>query len=259
VSDVQAQWLADQALANEAGVEFGAMSPGLTEAERDIMRRKIAAGRDSSMLGESGYARIEADFYPTPPENVDCLLQHFAPHGGKNLVWEPACGRGDISKRLMDFGFETWSSDLFDQGFGTPGMDFLKRTDLPNPLIRSIITNPPYAATEEYPEGLAEAFVRHALELMKPVRGQVAMFLRNEFDCGKKRMPLFSLPPFHKKIVVTKRPRWIEGSTGSPRHNYAWFVWDWRQKAGAAAIAYSHPDAASGPLPGVGLPHTTIQ
>jgi hypothetical protein len=52
------------------------------------------------------------------------------------------------------------------------------------------------------------------------------------------------MPPFHKKVVVTKRPRWIADSTGSPRHNYSWFIWDWRHVKGAASIVYSHPDRA---------------
>ena len=215
---------------------------GLTvlQAEREALRRKTAADRDKSMLGESGYERIEAEHYCTPQENVDCLLEHFTPHGGTNLIWEPACGKGDISARLNDYGYETWSSDLYDYGFGTPGMDFLAQTKLPNPNVRAIITNPPYG-------DLAEAFIRHALKLMQPVRGQAAMFMRNEYDSSKGRMDLFGVPPFHKKIIVTKRPRWIADSKGSPRHNYAWYVWDWRHKAGAPGIAYSHPDYAPGP------------
>lgn len=199
----------------------------------DLARRKKAAEKDSSMLGDSGFERNEADFYPTPPENVDVLLRYMSPIG--SYIWEPACGDGAISKRLMDRGFETWSSDLHDYGFGTPGMDFLAQTKAPRDDIRCIVTNPPYA-------DLAEKFARHAIKLMEPVKGQVAMFLRNEFDCGKGRMDLFGLPPFAAKIVVTKRPRWIEGSTGSPRHNYAWFIWDWRHIKGPAAVFYAHPN-----------------
>lgn len=267
---------ADRQLVKDSGLPSAAVAEltfPLSEAARDNLRRIIAGRKDAAMLGDSGYERIEADFYPTPPENVDCLLEHVqpfmnmaTPKDGHLLIWEPACGKGDISTRLMDFGYEAWSSDLHDQGFGTPGMDFLAQTKLPNPDIRAIITNPPYETIDlkearwahlaplaaKYgmtgKVGLAELFVRHSLALMQPVRGQVAMFLRNEFDCSKGRMDLFGLPPFHKKIVVTKRPRWIEGSTGSPRHNYAWFVWDWRHKAGPAAVTYSHPDSAPGPI-----------
>lgn len=203
------------------------------EAEADALRRKIAADKDAAMLGDSGYERIEADAYFTPPENVDVLLAHMSLH---KKVWEPACGDGAISSRLGEYGHEVVSSDLNNYGFaeqiGT--FDFLT-AGLPDPGIRAIVTNPPYGE-------MVEKFIRHGLALMKPVKGQLALFLRNEYDCGKNRMDLFGLPPFHKKIVVTKRPKWIAGSTGSPRHNYAWFIWDWRHISGHASIVYAHPD-----------------
>lgn len=200
----------------------------------DDIKRKQAAKKDEAMLGDSGFARNHADFYPTPPENVDCLLTHIIPQG---KIWEPACGDGAISKRLLHHGYEVTSTDLFDYGYGESGLDFLNFTTMPDGA-RTIITNPPYA-------DMAEKFIKYALELTEPVKGQVCMFLRNEFDCGKGKMSLFGIPPFHKKIVVTKRPRWIEGSTGSPRHNYSWFCWDWRHIKGAASIVYSHPSKVS--------------
>lgn len=212
-------------------------------AELAAVQAAARAKKDVAMLGDSGYERIEADHYCTPQENVDCLLQHVSIHP---KVWECAAGKGDISDRLTEFGHTVWSSDIIDYGFEdrfTIG-DFLKTDTLPDAGIRAIVSNPPYIGD------MPELFIRHALKMMEPVKGQVAMFLRNEYDCSKKRMPLFSLPPFHKKIVVTKRPRWVEGSTGSPRHNYAWFCWDWRHKAGAAGVAYSHPDFAPGPVSG---------
>jgi hypothetical protein len=217
--------------------------PTTTEQAVDgltAQRLKALPKKDAAMLGDSGYERIEADHYCTPPENVDCLLQHVNIHPN---VWECAAGKGDISQRLTDFGHTVWSSDIIDYGYEDRFNlgDFLKMTKLPDPSIKAIVSNPPYAGD------LPEQFIKHALKLMQPVKGQVAMFLRNEYDAGKGRMPLFGLPPFHKKIVVTKRPRWVVGSTGSPRHNYSWFVWDWRHKAGAAGIAYSHPDFAPSP------------
>lgn len=204
-------------------------------------KKKEKAAKDTAMLGDSGYERIEADHYCTPPENVDCLLQHVSIHDN---VWECAAGKGDISQRLTDFGHSVWSSDIIDYGYEERFVlgDFLKMDKTPDPSIRAIVSNPPYI------DDMPEQFIKHALELMQPVKGQVAMFLRNEYDCSKGRMPLFGLPPFHKKIVVTKRPRWVAGSTGSPRHNYAWFCWDWRHKAGTAGVAYAHPDFAPKPF-----------
>ena len=207
------------------------------EAALGVAKGRLRAERDSAMIGESGYERIEADFYPTPPQFVDCLLQHVSLH---ERVWEPAAGKLDISQRLIEFGHSVVSSDLYPHGADLDFLgDFLEVQKLPEG-VRSIVTNPPYG-------DMVEKFIRHALKLTKPVKGQVAFFLRNEYDCGKGRMDLFGLPPFNRKIVVTQRPRWIEGSTGSPRHNYAWYVWDWRQIGGAASISYAHPDFAPKP------------
>jgi hypothetical protein len=212
-----------------------------------------AASLDPAMSGQLDYERRDNDFYATPPENVDCL--HFAePLNDGTVWWEPACGTGNISKRLFELTGQTAiSTDLIDRGYGTGGIDFLALngpvSEITSPFrdgkfgIQSrsptgIITNPPF-------DDLAEAFIRHAIKLMEPVGGKVIMFLRNEYDCGKTRRGLFNGKnpkyPIAHKIVVTKRPRWIEGSKGSPRHSYSWFVWDFAHQGGAY-ISYVHPD-----------------
>lgn len=204
-----------------------------------------AAFDDPAMSGQIDYERHDHDFYATPAENVDCL--HFAePLDDGTVWWEPACGTGNISQRVETLtGQDVSSSDLIDRGYGLGGQDFLKTNQLPNILrdgklvtCNGIITNPPF-------DDLAEAFIRHAIDLMRPVNGKVIMFLRNEYDCGKSRRALFNGKvdkfPFAHKIVVTKRPRWIEGSKGSPRHSYSWFVWDFAHQGGAY-ISYVHPD-----------------
>jgi hypothetical protein len=138
------------------------------------------------MLGDSGYERIDADAYFTPPENVDCLSQFVT---FPSIIWEPACGSGNITQRLQEFGHEVISSDLHDYGFeeqiGT--FDFLA-AETPPTGCRAIVTNPPYG-------DLVEKFIRHGLKLMKPKGGIVALFLRNEYDCGKNRMDLFGQYP----------------------------------------------------------------
>lgn len=196
-----------------------------------------AAQRDGAMLGQVVYERREGDFYPTPPENVDCLA-HFVDLSGR-VIWEPACGEGHISKRLSAAtGAHVYSTDLYDRGYGRGGIDFLRATTTPR-NVNTIVTNPPFA-------DIAEAFIRRALELMEPVDGMVAMFLRNEYDCAATtRDDLFEgHPAYATKIVVTKRPRWIEGSKGSPRHNYSWFVWDFANAGTPATIRYIHPKHA---------------
>ncbi|UIS25245.1 hypothetical protein [Erythrobacter phage vB_EliS-L02] len=231
-------------------------------AALDKDKGRKAALKDAAMVGDSGYDRIEADHYNTPPENLDCLVQHVAL---PDYVWEPAVGIGNLATRMHELGHTVWTSDIIDYGYDERFTlsDFFAQTKLPVPAIKAIVSNPPYETikltdpewehlaplAEKYgvpgkSVSLAELFCRHAIALTQENKGMVAMFLRNEFDCSKGRMDLFSLPPFHKKIVVTKRPRWVADSTGSPRHNYSWFVWDWRHVKGAGAIAYSHPSLA---------------
>jgi len=89
---------------------------------------------------------------------------------------------------------------------------------MPPPGFQAIITNPPYA--------LATEFIERALSLV-PANGFVAMLLRADFESARTRHHLFAdCRLFSKKIVLTKRIRWIEGSTGSPSFNHAWYIWD---------------------------------
>jgi hypothetical protein len=94
-----------------------------------------------------------------------------------------------------------------------------------------ILTNPPY--------DIAPEFIRRALALMEPSRGQVMMLLRTDFDHAKTRRNLFAdCPAFAKKLVLTKRIRWFQDErTASPSFNHAWFLWDWKH-VGPPTLAY---------------------
>lgn len=179
----------------------------------------------STMLGESGYQRIEGDAYFTPSWVTKALLSRI--RFRRSYVWEPACGRGDMAKAIEEDGYRVHATDLHDRGYGRAGEDFLAKTA---PSLDPIVTNPPYA--------LAEAFVRHALHLTAPFKAEVAMLLRNEWDSARTRRDLFEHPAFHQKLVLTKRPRWVEDDRASPRHNFSWFIWDHARAAGPATIGW---------------------
>lgn len=216
-----------------------------------------AMKKDPSM-GPSEYARIPDELYQTTPDNIDCIatLLDF----NDEVIWECACGDGNISKRLYEItGNVPISSDLRDRGFGVGNVNFLNDdytlTDhygIDQPTM--IFTNPPYEKRKGEKYSLAEQFVRKALTLMKPVNGKVIMFMRTEFDTAKNRKPIFEDHPAYKmKLIVTKRPRWIVGSTGSPRHSYSFYVWDWSHDGSPAQVRYLHPDDAD-PIMGAGQP-----
>lgn len=174
------------------------------------------------MLGESGYARNAADAYWTPAWCVDVLLRHVTWLDSSTYpVWEPACGTGNICEVLAKHKINAIATDLHDYGYEFGNRykkDFLKDPELITPYS-AIITNPPY--------NLGDEFVIRACALMKPRQGMVAMLLRNEWDSAASRTPI--LRSLTTKLVLTKRPRWSADNKASPRHNFAWFIWDFSQ------------------------------
>ena len=79
------------------------------------------------------------------------------------------------------------------------------------------MTNPPYIS--------ATQFIEHALRLMSG-GGKVAMLLRTDFDHARRRHLFSECPAFARKVVLTKRIRRFENSTGQPSFNHAWYIWD---------------------------------
>ena len=73
------------------------------------------------LLGGNQGGRKENDFYATPSWAVESLLQV---EKFPDLIWEPACGDGAISKVLRTHGHEVLSTDLIDRGYGQGGIDF---------------------------------------------------------------------------------------------------------------------------------------
>jgi hypothetical protein len=139
-------------------------------------------------------------------------------------VLEPSAGSGKMVAVLKDFADTVIASDI------AGGQDFLTVEHFDGDAI---ITNPPF--------GLAQQFIEHALRLTKPVSGVVAMLLRTDFDHAKTRSHLFAgCSAFTKKLVLTKRIRWFEDSTGNPSFNHAWFLWNHRHQ-GAPTLAYAPP------------------
>ena len=183
-----------------------------------------APQRDPAMYGQLDYERRHAEAYFTEPWITEELLRHVDLRGP---VWEPACGRGDMVKVLQIAHYAVDATDLYDHGFGVDLKDFLDARRA-RPTVKSIVTNPPFK------NGMAEAFCRQALTLMNHPQGMVCMLLRHEFDCAGGRSDLFTEWPFRMKLTLTRRPRWDwwerEKPQASPRHNFAWYIWDFEHK-----------------------------
>jgi len=178
---------------------------------------------------EEGVA--DYDFYATHYESVELFLTKCKERGFvlPEKIWEPACGRGHISKVLEKDGHDVLSTDLIQRDYGKGNIDFLKFTkeNLPEeykPYLKCIFTNPPYA--------FSLPFIEKSLELLDN-DGICIMFLKTTFLESQKRVSLFKK---HKlKYVWQYVNRQGCGRNGGDENGnfenggaaaYAMYIWD---------------------------------
>lgn len=180
---------------------------------------------DPAMLGAPVHPRAERDLYPTIDEDVThalaLTLLRKRMLGPNTVIWECASGEGDMTRVLEQHFRKVVSSDIHPLVTGHEQIDFLTQEAAFSEPV-AIITNPPYGK-------LVTEFMERGLHYIRTDKARlVAMLARNELDCaGSERSHLFkNCPEFSSKVVLTWRPRWIKDSKGSPRHQYAWYVWE---------------------------------
>lgn len=174
------------------------------------MSLALGIGRDALKVRKD-------DLYETPPCAVHALIKHEKALPVR--VWEPACGRGAISRVLEEAGCKVTSTDLVDYGYGISGCDFLMHWGDPPCGAQAIVTNPPFK--------LADEFVRHALTL-SPL---VIMLLRWAYAEGANRSDIIDK---HLSRVWLGRERLPmmhrDGYEGAKLSNagapFAWFVFE---------------------------------
>ncbi len=170
--------------------------------------KKYSDLRRAQSISGFSKTREPMDNYPTPDIAVLSLLENETFDG---VVWEPACGSGNIARHFKN----CIATDIrYDNVYGKTGIDFLNEYR----RVNHIVTNPPYR--------LAQQFVEHALEC---VDGKVAMLCKLAFLEGKARYSLFKQHPVRTVYVFSKRlPLTKEGDSRkqSSMIPFAWFVWD---------------------------------
>ena len=72
-------------------------------------------------LGASNHTdkeRENDDYYATEPKAAELLLEleQFSPN-----IWECACGEGHLSEVFKKHGYNVYSTDLVDRGYGGGG------------------------------------------------------------------------------------------------------------------------------------------
>jgi predicted RNA methylase len=154
--------------------------------------------------------RRELDFYPTPKEVTHALMRFM--RLPKSVIWEPACGTGDMSEVIASYGHEVISTDLRETGYGEGGVDFLQSEY--HRQFDAIITNPPFNVSEE--------FIWRALDRADIV----CMLLKSQYWHAAKRYKLFTEHRPAYILPLTWRPDFMGGERGgAPTMEVAWTIW----------------------------------
>lgn len=165
----------------------------------DIVATQMIGGNPSKK-------RSETDFYPTPREVTESLLRYLdLPKS--TIIWEPACGEGDMVSVMQRAGYSVIATDL------SYGQDFLTE---PLPACDWIITNPPFS--------ISDKFIRRCVEHGKPF----ALLLKSQYWHVKKREELFWTTPPAAVCPLTWRPDFLfkkRKERGNPLMDVMWCIW----------------------------------
>lgn len=196
---------------------------------------------DSYIINKNSDKRKVNDFYPTAPIATLSLLKEYKV---PNSLWEPAAGKGHISKELIRNGHTVFSSDLhaYEDSLVTieTGVDFLTA---PRKEVDGIITNPPFK------NNLPQKFIEHGLEEYS----FVAMFSRLTFLESARRYELFTTHPPTEVLVFSQRIQCDE-IYFEPKEKqiggmvaYSWIIWD-KTKPTTNSIRWIKPSLYLGDL-----------
>jgi hypothetical protein len=180
--------------------------------------------RHAVQPGRAPLAEHQHDLYDTDPVAVRALLrvERLPP-----VIWEPACGTGNIVLALRDAGHTVIATDLIDRGCPDSSSFHFLFDDRPV-ACDAIVTNPPFY--------VAEPFVRTALE-RAPL---VVMLLRLAFLESERRRDILDsgqlarVHVFRKRLPMMHRSGWT-GRRANSGMAFAWFVWE-RDHQGAACV-----------------------
>lgn len=177
--------------------------------------------------GNPDLGRHEDDFYPTPEDACRSALPLMIDF--PDLIWEPACGDGALSRVLRAGGYSVVESDVNPRVEGATRQSFFDFKVAP---ARALVTNPPFE--------LADQFIAHARTLGIE---HMLLFLKATFYHAKKRRRQFA--EFRPAAIYPLT--WRVDFTGQGRATMecSWFLWE----PGATSTAYHpipRPKSASG-------------
>ncbi|MCX8501230.1 MAG: hypothetical protein ORO03_06010 [Alphaproteobacteria bacterium] len=163
----------------------------------------MAKGKGQYLGHSASYDGGENEFYPTPPEATQAIINHLFPDGYKreyewepDSFWEPCCGNGAMDRVMRANGMPTRATDLIDRGYehGKSGVDFLNPTHLPErrgPYVFKtwVITNPPFSLAADFLRMVDRFADGHDID-------RVCFLLKTDFMNAACRADLFKMKHF---------------------------------------------------------------
>ena len=173
------------------------------------MNSKLASSING---GNTAYERVESDFYPTPPEVTQALIDFLKIPKHEN-IWEPACGSGHMSRVFLENGYTVVSSDINQTEATDFTCDFTR--EYYDHECDWIITNPPFSRAED--------FIKSAYDIGIPF----AFLLKSQYWHSKKRLSLFRETNPTYILPLTWRPDFLfkTRGKGAPLMDCIWCVW----------------------------------
>lgn len=198
---------------------FGEELTETRKKNRDYIGSRLSVVKTIGASNHSLTERQPEEYYATPPYAVEKLLELET---FSHNILEPSCGGGHVSRVLEGHGHNVISIDLYDRGYGIPGIDFLNQKEcarvFEEPLDCDIVGNPPYKYAQE--------FVERGLEVVGDGH-KCAWFLKLTFLEGKARRTLFDRCCLEKVYVSSSRLGCGKNGTewNPSAVCYAWFIW----------------------------------
>jgi len=187
---------------------------GLNSVQRMATRQVALPGRD---------------LYTTEPRDIERFLKAIDRDGViiPSPIWEPAAGHGDISKTLIRYGYNVYSTDIIpykDEDIIIDSSDFFTSNSIPfiwesikkGERCKTIFTNPPFNEQEE--------FLLKALSM----NVDVILFVRLNFLSSKRRYKIYKRFNPSYVYVYSARAHCYKGgdvSKGQNMIDYCVIMW----------------------------------
>ena len=175
------------------------------------------------------YARTERDAYYTI--EADRLIPAAHRHVGfSGKIHEPAAGQRHMAVELEKIPGVTsvFCSDIQ----AAPGVTQMPIEAIAGDLdVDWVVTNLPFRGQDE--------LMAHLLNVYP--RAKHAYLVRANYLAPAKRGGIIhNNPRFAGSIVISKRPRWVEASTGSPAVDYVFLVYDREGRTAPPLLAFEN-------------------